>query len=150
MELQRQLGRLSPVIQFSVYGLPYRNCVLRIPKRTSVNPKTGETTNSNKKFWEERIAYFPLIQYGSHRKRPVQQFFYCYVCIRDAVTFLPNRYLTTIEGYTLRHRLIGGTYEVRHSDGLNCHDIHTKFQKYWFRHSEVDSGNSQTDIERAR
>lgn len=28
------------------------------------------------KFWEELIAYFPLIRRGSHEKRRVQQFFY--------------------------------------------------------------------------
>jgi hypothetical protein len=28
----------------------------------------------NKKFWEELIAYFPLIRHGPHRKRPLQQF----------------------------------------------------------------------------
>jgi hypothetical protein len=36
----------------------------------------------NKKFWEELIAYFPLIRHGLHRKRRIQQFFYCCVCIR--------------------------------------------------------------------
>jgi hypothetical protein len=35
----------------------------------------------NKKFWEEIIAYFPLIRHGPHWKRRVQQFFYCCVCI---------------------------------------------------------------------
>jgi hypothetical protein len=25
------------------------------------------------------------------------------------------------------HKLMGGIYEVRRSDGLRCHDIHTKF-----------------------
>jgi hypothetical protein len=34
----------------------------------------------NKKFWEELIAYFPLI-HQPHRKRRVQQFFYYCVCI---------------------------------------------------------------------
>lgn len=33
---------------------------------------------SNKKTWIElRIAYFPLKRHGPHRKRLVQQFFYC-------------------------------------------------------------------------
>jgi hypothetical protein len=31
---------------------------------------------TNKKFWEELNAYFPLIQHGPHRKQHVQQFFY--------------------------------------------------------------------------
>jgi hypothetical protein len=34
----------------------------------------------NKKFWEELIAYFPLIRHGPHTKRGVQQFFYCCMC----------------------------------------------------------------------
>jgi hypothetical protein len=35
-------------------------------------------------------------------------------------------------------RLIGGISEVRRGDWLSSHDIHTKFHKDWFRHSEVD------------
>jgi hypothetical protein len=34
------------------------------------------------KFWEELICYLPLIRRGSHRKRRIQQSFYCCVCIR--------------------------------------------------------------------
>jgi hypothetical protein len=33
-----------------------------------------------KKFWEELIAYFPLMWHGQQRNQRVQQFFYC-VCI---------------------------------------------------------------------
>jgi hypothetical protein len=33
---------------------------------------------------------------------------------------------------------MGGIYEVCHWDGLSCHDMHTKFHKYWLRHSKVD------------
>jgi hypothetical protein len=36
---------------------------------------------NNKKFWEELIAYFPLVGHRPHRKRRVQQFLYC-MCIR--------------------------------------------------------------------
>jgi hypothetical protein len=36
----------------------------------------------NEKFWEELIAYFPLIRYGPQRKRHVQQFCHCCVFIR--------------------------------------------------------------------
>jgi hypothetical protein len=35
----------------------------------------------NKKLWEELIAYFLLIRHRPHRKRRVQKFFYCCVCI---------------------------------------------------------------------
>jgi hypothetical protein len=36
----------------------------------------------NKKFREELIAYFSLTRHGPHRKRRVQHFSYCYVCMR--------------------------------------------------------------------
>jgi hypothetical protein len=35
----------------------------------------------NKKFWEELIAYVLLKRHGPRRKRSIQQFFYCCVCI---------------------------------------------------------------------
>jgi hypothetical protein len=60
------------------------------------------------------------------------------------VTFLPSHCLAKIVGYTYRHRLMGEIYEVCCWDGLRCHDIHTKFHKDWFSHSEVDRGDSQT------
>jgi hypothetical protein len=47
-------------------------------------------------FWEELIAYFPLILHGPHRKRHLQQF------IVVAGTRLQNRCLATINGYTER------------------------------------------------
>jgi hypothetical protein len=43
----------------------------------------------HKKFWEEQIAYFPLIRHGPHRKH-VQQIFL------TSGTSLPSRYLATI------------------------------------------------------
>jgi hypothetical protein len=36
------------------------------------------------------------------------------------------------------YRLMGDIYEVHHSDGLRCRDIHTKSHKDWFRHSKVN------------
>jgi hypothetical protein len=41
-----------------------------------------QTTLFNKKFWEELIAYFPLIGHRPDRKQRAQQLFYCYICIR--------------------------------------------------------------------
>jgi hypothetical protein len=35
---------------------------------------------------------------------------------------------------------MGGIYEVHHGDGLRGHDIHTKFDKDWFKHSKVNRG----------
>jgi hypothetical protein len=49
-----------------------------------------------KKFWEELMAYFPLIRHGLHRKRRLQQYFVA------AGMSLPNCYLTMQRGI---HRL---------------------------------------------
>jgi hypothetical protein len=61
-------------------------------------------------------------------------------CVFDAaVTILPSRCPAT---YTYRHRLTGGIHELRYSDWLRCHDMHTKFHKYCFRHSNVNRGDT--------
>jgi hypothetical protein len=59
-----------------------------------------------------------------------------------AVAFLQNRYLVTIGGCTYWHTdLMGsGIYEVRRWVGHRFHDIHTKFNKDWFRYPDVDRG----------
>jgi hypothetical protein len=58
-----------------------------------------------------------------------------------AVAFLPSRCLATIGGmYIETHRLMEGIYEVRHWDGLRCHDIDIKFHKGLFSHSEITRG----------
>jgi hypothetical protein len=36
------------------------------------------------------------------------------------------------------HRLMGGIYEVHRIDRLRYDDIYTKFNKNWFRYSNVD------------
>jgi hypothetical protein len=66
-----------------------------------------------------------------------------------AVNYLPSYFLSTIWGYTYRHRLMGGIYEVRRRDGLRCYDIHIKFHNVWFRRSEVD-GEGYTDTHTGR
>jgi hypothetical protein len=48
----------------------------------------------NQRFWEELIAYFPLIRHGPHRKRLLQQSFV------SAEKSSPSCYLAMIEGYT--------------------------------------------------
>jgi hypothetical protein len=35
---------------------------------------------------------------------------------------------------------MGDIIEVRRSDGVRSHDIHTKFHTDWFRHQKVDRG----------
>jgi hypothetical protein len=49
-----------------------------------------------KKFWEELMAYFPLIRLRPHRKRCLQQFFVA------AGTSLQSCYIAAIRGYTDR------------------------------------------------
>jgi hypothetical protein len=60
---------------------------------------------------------------------------------------LTNRCLATTEGIHIQTQgLMGGICEVRRRDRIRCHDIHTKFQKDWFRHSKVYKGETQTVI----
>jgi hypothetical protein len=47
-----------------------------------------------KKFWEELIAYSPLVRHGPHTKRSLQLFFL------SAGMSLPSYYLVTLEEYT--------------------------------------------------
>jgi hypothetical protein len=56
----------------------------------------GALYKINKKFWEELIAYFPLIRHGQHRKRRLQQF------VVATETSLLSCYLAMILGYTDR------------------------------------------------
>jgi hypothetical protein len=62
-----------------------------------------------------------------------------------AGTRFQSRCLATIGGIQIQtHRLMGGIYEVRLSDGFTCQDIHTMFHDDRFRHSKVDKGDTQT------
>jgi hypothetical protein len=73
----------------------------------------GGVENINKKFWDELIAYFPLIRHGPHRKQCAQQFLYCCMCSRcrnNVFTELLHSNNTRIHVQT--HRLMGGIYEV--------------------------------------
>jgi hypothetical protein len=47
-----------------------------------------------------------------------------------------------------KRRLMEGIYEIRLCEELMCYDVHTKFHKDWFRHSEVDKGDAQTQTQR--
>jgi hypothetical protein len=105
----------------------------------------------NKKFWEE-LAYLSLIRQGPHRHRQVQQFFYCYVCIRcrGNVLLLTRCLATTVGLHLQTYKLMGSIYEVRCLNGLRRHDIHTKFHKVRFRHSKVEMGYTNTQKHRQR
>jgi hypothetical protein len=96
--------------------------------------------HNNKKFWEELIAYFPLIRHGPHRKQRVHPAVLLLLHVFIAAgKSLSSRCLATIGGIQIQaHTLMGGIYEVRRWDEFRCHDIYIKFNKNWFRHSKVD------------
>lgn len=55
--------------------------------------------------------------------------------------------MARIEKLLFQHLLVGGIDEVSLSVGLRHHDTQYRFNKYWFRHSEVDGeggGGSRT------
>jgi hypothetical protein len=96
----------------------------------------------NKKFWEELIAYFPLIRHGPHTKKDFSYNSFVACIFVAAVAFLLIRCLATIEGYIHIYidRVMGGIYEIRRW----CHDMHTKFHKDWFSHSKLIEGHTNT------
>jgi hypothetical protein len=51
-------------------------------------------------FWGELIACFPLIRHAPHRKRLVQQLFYCCVCIRCHRNVFTDPLPNMVRGYT--------------------------------------------------
>jgi hypothetical protein len=67
-------------------------------------------TNNYKKFWEELIAYFPLIRHGPHRKRRLQQFFVA------AGKSLPSRCLATKGGIHFTEPLPNNGGRDTHTD----------------------------------
>jgi hypothetical protein len=75
-------------------------------------------------FWEELIACFPFIWHVSHRKRRVQQFFYCCVRIRCRGNVFTQPLPSNGKGIHIEiHRLMGDIYEVRRWDGSRCPDV---------------------------
>jgi hypothetical protein len=94
----------------------------------------------NNTFWEDLIAYFPLIRHGPHRKRSVQKF-YCCLCLCCCSNIFIVPLPSNDRGI---YRLMAGIYEVCRWDGLRCYVIHTKFHEDWFRRSKLIMGDSQT------
>jgi hypothetical protein len=62
--------------------------------------------DSNKKFWKELIAYFPMIRHGPHIKRRLQQFFV------GAGMYLPSCYISKLRGYRQTHRHASNNFSV--------------------------------------
>jgi hypothetical protein len=82
-----------------------------------------------------------LIRHGQHWKRRVQQFFYCYVCIRYHCNVSTEPLPSNDRGVHIQtHVLMGGIPLLGRWDGLRCRDIRTKFHKDWFRHLKVNWG----------
>jgi hypothetical protein len=142
LECKRIFWNLSPHRQMcwwhQWYGMSLSNTNIQQSIDRNVGPSVGRSFFSKflsskvkiKKFWEEIIAYFTLIRHGPHRKRRIQTFFYCCMCIccRDNVftKSLPSRDRRI---YTQTHRLMGGIYDARRRDGFRYHDTYTEFHK---------------------
>jgi hypothetical protein len=60
----------------------------------------------DKKFWEELVAYVPLIRHGLHRKQRVQQYFCCCLCNRCRGNGFTDQLPGNVHIQT--HELIGG------------------------------------------
>jgi hypothetical protein len=97
-------------------------------------------TKRKRSFVEELITCFPLIRHWPYgRKWPVRRYFYCCVCIRCSRIVFTKPLPNNGSGANIqKHRLMRRIYDVRRWDGLRCHNIHTKFNKDWFRHLKVD------------
>jgi hypothetical protein len=89
------------------------------------NIARNSNPTSNKKFWEELIAYFPftviLVSDTASREKTL-------VCTQYAVK--RNNLGGCNVGIT-----DGTTYKAHRLDGFRWHDIHTKFHKDLFGHS---------------
>jgi hypothetical protein len=90
---------LPPPLSFLCLPLsmlkPWRQEEARRHKKNTGNIEMKDKLiNKHKKFWEELIAYFPLIRHGPHRKRTR-----CLAVIRE---LLPSRWVATI-GVIHRH-----------------------------------------------
>jgi hypothetical protein len=68
------------------------------------------------------MAYFPLIRHGPHRKRRVQHFLYCCVCIRYSGNVFTEPLPSNETGYTCRHRLMERICEGRNGGRLRFRD----------------------------
>jgi hypothetical protein len=76
----------------------------------------------NKKFWEELIEY-PHWYDMDRIEIVVSNYSSIVACIRCCGNVFTEPLSSNNMGYTYRHRLIGGIYEVHHWDWLRCHDI---------------------------
>jgi hypothetical protein len=67
-----------------------------------------------KKFWEELIAYFPLIRHGPHKKKDASSNYAIVAYIRCRDNAFTEPLPSNDRGIHIQtHRLMGGIYEVR-------------------------------------
>jgi hypothetical protein len=107
--------RQRPICRFFIFGSGWK---LGNPSESPDSLFHGHNTflytlrtwsRKSKKFWEELIAYFPLILRGPHRKGRVQQLFYCYVCVCCRGNVFTEPLPSSDKGIHIRtHRLRGG------------------------------------------
>jgi hypothetical protein len=81
-----------------------------------------------KNFWEDLIFYLPLIRYGPHGKRRIQQFFYFSVCIHCRGNFFTEPLPSNGRGIHMQTHILMGFMTYAVEMGSRCHDLHTKFQ----------------------
>jgi hypothetical protein len=98
----------------------------------------------NKKFWEEIIAEFPWYDTDRKENNASNNSSIVACVFAAAVAFLRSRFLATMGDIHICTQTIGSYLWVRRWGGLRCHDIHTKFNDNWFRHSKVYMGDTQT------
>jgi hypothetical protein len=129
------------VIRNKITSIPFRRegyGIQKEPASRTHNKIVTSSTEKNKKFWEELIAYFPVIRHKLNSKWRVRQFFHCCVCIRCRSNVFTDPLHSNDKGiYIQTHKSMGGIYEVGRCDGLRCLDICTKFHKDWFSYSKV-------------
>jgi hypothetical protein len=92
----------SDIVNIFIYPLPHHVLRVDIVKIPYIRNEIGLMSIFillslfiYKKFWEELIAYFPLIRHGPHRKR--------IRCLATIMGLLPSRCLATI-GEIHRHK----------------------------------------------
>jgi uncharacterized membrane protein YvlD (DUF360 family) len=86
----------------------------------------------NKKFWEERIAYFPFtVIWVSDTTRTSR---------KKTLVCMSNKVKYTILETAMSVLLMGAIYELHKWDGLRWHNIHTKFHNDRFKHSSNIKG----------
>jgi hypothetical protein len=137
------LSQMNTVHTFTSNFESYFNIILTSRLCSTSGWLFWYTVYWNKKFWEEQIAYFPLTRHRPHKNDASNKSSIVAYVFVAAEMFLPSRCLATVVIHRQTHRPMGGIYEVRRWDGLRYRDMHTKFHKDWFRHSNLDRGDTQ-------